>query len=150
MPLHADDPVFVWLMLDGLDHSIGCNRSNAQAASKIPDGLMMRSVYLSIESAAAMREAASGRELSNFAAGLDPSRMNGVVVCRPEPFPAVLDVGVQFAGDILVERAAESNVETLAAIANREDWLAGGKGVLKDGGIRFLAICIGVMRLFAR
>src|SRR5260370_38963261 len=79
MTLHGDDPMLVRFMLDGLDHSIGCNRSNPQAVSKIPDGLMMRSVYLSIESAAAMREAASGRELSNFAAGLAPGRLNRVV-----------------------------------------------------------------------
>ena len=97
-----------------------------------------------------MREAASGRELSNFAAGLDPGRMNRVVVCRPKPFPAVPDVRVQFAGDILVERAAESNVETLAAIADGQDGFAQSKGMFQDREVGFLAICIGVMRLFAR
>ena len=43
MPLHADDPVFMRLVLDGFDHSIGSNRVNAQAVPKIADGVMLRS-----------------------------------------------------------------------------------------------------------
>ena len=39
MPLNANDPKFMRLMLDSFDHSIGSNRGDAQTAPKIADGL---------------------------------------------------------------------------------------------------------------
>jgi len=33
MPLHADDPVFMRLMLDGFNHAIGSDDCDAQAAT---------------------------------------------------------------------------------------------------------------------
>src|ERR1700681_3582121 len=35
MPLHADDPVFMRLVLDGFDHTIGSQRSDSQAVPQI-------------------------------------------------------------------------------------------------------------------
>src|ERR1700674_3724682 len=55
MPLHADDPVFMRLMLDGFDHTIGGQRSDSQAVPQIPAGLVMRGVYPDVESAFAFR-----------------------------------------------------------------------------------------------
>ncbi len=94
MPLNADDPRFMRLMLDGFDHSIGSNRCDAQTAPKIADGLMMRSVYPDIESSASILKAASGRELSNLAAWLDPRLVRRVGRIWRETLPAVLDFRV--------------------------------------------------------
>jgi len=78
MPLHADDPVFMRLVLDRFDHPIGSDGSDAQAVTQIPDGLVMRGVDLDVESAVTFREAGSGRELSELAARLDPRGMDGI------------------------------------------------------------------------
>src|SRR5258708_27551755 len=117
MPLHADYPVFMRLVLDCFDHTVGSNRGYAQAAPKFADGLVMRSVDLDVESAVASRKSGDGCELGDFAAGFDARGMNGIGCIWRETFLAVLDAGVEFAGDVLVERAAETNVEALAAVA---------------------------------
>src|ERR1700736_6201634 len=148
MPLHSDDPMFMRLMLDGFDHAIGGDSRNAQAVPKLADGLMMRGVNLDVESALTFGQAGNGRELSEFAATGDPCGMDGIGCIRRKTFLAVLDVGMQFAGDVLIERAAEADVQALAAIANGEDGFAGGEGVLQDREIRFLAIRIGGMSFF--
>src|SRR6267378_7058296 len=131
MPLHADDPVCMRLVLDRFDHSVGSDGGDAQAVTQIPDGLVMRGVDLDVEPAVTFREAGSGRELSELAAGGDPRGMDGIGCIRREAFLAVLDAGVQFAGDVLVESAAEADVQALAAITNGEDRFPGGEGVLE-------------------
>src|SRR5260370_32197068 len=91
MPLNANDPMFMRLMLDGFDHAIGSKRGDAQTAAQVADGLMMRSVYPDIESSASILKAASGRELSNLAAWLDPRLVRRVGRIWRETLPAVLD-----------------------------------------------------------
>src|SRR6266436_404502 len=68
MPLYADDPVFVRLVLDRFDYTIGSNRGDAQAAAQIPDGLVMRSIDLHVERVVLIRLARDGGKLSNFSA----------------------------------------------------------------------------------
>src|SRR5258705_7879920 len=106
MPLHAHHPVFVRLMLDGLDHPVGRNRGNAQAVPKISDGLMMRRVYLHIESMRVLLNAAAGRQLSEFATRIDNRGMNWIRRISWKPLFAMLDLCAQLARDILVQRAA--------------------------------------------
>src|SRR2546429_4899070 len=55
----------------------------------------------------------SGCELSDFAARFDTRGMDGVGCIRWETFLAVFDAGVQLASDVLVESAAEADVEAL-------------------------------------
>src|SRR5882762_2081534 len=148
MPLHADDPVFMRLVLDRFDHPIGSDGSDAQAVTQIPDGLVMRGVDLDVESAVTFREAGSGRELSELAARLDPRGMDGISRIRRKTFFAVFDVGVQFAGDVLVESAAEADVQALAAVTNGEDRFPRGEGVPENCEIGFFPVWIGVVRLF--
>jgi len=59
----------------------------------------------------------------------------------------MLDVRVKLARDVLVERATEANIETLAAIANSQDRLARYERVFQDAEIRLLSICVSFMRL---
>ncbi len=94
MPLNADDPMFMRLMLDGFDHSIRSNRGDAQTAPQITDGLMMRSVYTHAESSATTLKAASGRELGNLAAWLNTRLVRRVGRIWRETLPAVLDFRV--------------------------------------------------------
>jgi len=94
MPLNADDPMFMRLMFDGFDHSIGSNRGDAQTGPQVADGLMMRSVYTQAESSATILKAASGRELSNLAAGLNTRLVRRVGRIWRETLPAVLDFRV--------------------------------------------------------
>src|SRR6266436_6637919 len=78
----------------------------------------MRSVDLDVESAVFIRVTGNGSELGDFAAGLDPRGMDGIRSIRREAFLTVFDAGVQFAGDVLIESAAETNVEALTTVAN--------------------------------
>src|SRR6266436_3856969 len=124
MPLHADHPMLVRLMLDGLDHTIGCDCGDAQAAAQIADGLVMRSIDLDVERAVLIGVAGNGCKLIDFAPRLDPRGMYGVGRIGGQAFPAVLNFSVQLAGDVLVETSAEANVEALAAIANGKNRFA--------------------------
>ena len=108
----------------------------------------MRRVDLHVESAVAIRKSGNGSELSNFAARLDPRGMHGVRRIRRKSISTVLDAGAEFVGDVLVERAPQTNVEALAAIANGKHWFPGGQGVLEDSEICFLAMRIGSMGFF--
>ena len=146
--MHADDPVFMRLVLDRFDHTVGSDGSDAQAMAQIPDGLVVRSVDLDVESAVPFCEAGKGREVGDFAARLDPRGMDGISRIRRKTFPAVFDVGVQFAGDVLIESAAETDVQALAAITNGENRFPGGEGVLENCEIGFFPVRIGVVRLF--
>src|SRR5882757_2863017 len=147
MPLHAHNPVLMRLMLDGLDHPVGSNRGNAQAVPKISDGLMMRRVYLHIESMRALLNAAAGCQLCKFATRIDNCGMNWIRRIRRKPLFAMLNLRAQFAGNILVQRAAQTNIKTLATIANREDRLSRGESVLDDAEIGFFSIRIGFVGL---
>src|SRR5882672_9711845 len=147
MPLHAHHPVFMRLVLDGLDHPVRRNRGNAQTVPKISDGLMMRRVYLHIESIRVLLNAAAGCQLSQFATRIDNRGMNWIRRIRRKPLFAMLNLRAQFAGNILVQRAAQTNIKTLATIANREDRLSRGESVLDDPEIGFFAIRIGFVGL---
>ena len=148
MPLHADHPMFMRLVLDGFNHAIGSDSRNAQAVPKIADGLMMRCVHLHIECAAKIGEAGNGRELSEFAARGDSRGMDGIGRIRRKSFFAVFDVGVQFAGNVLIESAAERDVQALAAVADGENGFAGSKGVVENCEISFFAIRVGIVGLY--
>src|SRR5882762_7012359 len=147
MPLHAHNPVLMRLVLDGLDHPVGRNRGNAQAVPKISDGLMMRRVYLHIESMPVLLNAAAGCQLSKFATRIDNRGMNWIRRIRRKPLFAMLNLRAQLAGNILVQRAAQTNIETLATIANREDRLSRGESVLDDAEIGFFSIRVGFVGL---
>src|SRR6266849_3712600 len=107
----------------------------------------MRSVDLDVESAVFIRVTGNGSELGDFAAGLDPRGMDGIRSIRREAFLTVFDAGVQFAGDVLIESAAETNVEALTTVANCQDWFSGGEGVLEDCEIGFFPVRVGIVRL---
>jgi hypothetical protein len=110
--------------------------------------LVMRSIDLDVERAVLICVARNGRKLSDFAAGLDSRRMDGIRRVRREAFFAVLNLSLQLAGYVLVERATVANVKTLAAIANGENRFSGGKSVLEDSEIGFFAVRVSVVRLF--
>src|SRR5882762_668317 len=140
MPLHAHHPVFVRLMLDGLDHPVGSHRGNAQAVPKISDGLMMRGVYPHVESMRVLLNAAAGRQLCKFATRIDNRGMNWIRCISRKPLFAMLNLRAQLAGNILVQRAAQTNIETLATIANSQHRFSGGESVLDDAEIGFFSI----------
>src|SRR3981189_3027122 len=64
-----------------------------------------------------------------------------------KPLFAMLNLRAQFAGNILVQRAAQTNIKTLATIANREDRLSRGESVLDDAEIGCFSIRIGFVGL---
>src|SRR5712672_4041633 len=142
MPLHTHNPVLMRLVFDGLDHPVTRNRGNAQAVAKISDGLMMRRVYLHIESMRVLLNTAAGRQLCKFATRIDNRGMNWIRRVSRKPLFAMLNLRAQLARNILVQRAAQTNIETLATIANREDRLSGGESVLDDAEIGLFAIRI--------
>lgn len=145
--MHADDPVFLRFMFDRFDYAIRCYGGDAQPVAQIPNRLVMRRVDLDIVVAVTLRKAGYGCELGNFTAGLDPSGVDGVGRIGGEAFFAVLNAGVQFAGNVLVESAAEADVEALAAITDGQDGFARSKGVFEDGKIGFFPVFVGVMGL---
>ena len=55
----------------------------------------------------------------------------------------VLNLDAHGAGDILNQRAAPENIEALNAVADRQDWLTFGEGVLQEREIDPLAVRIG-------
>src|SRR5712664_1656017 len=67
-------------------------------------------------------------------------------ICR-ETFLTVLDAGAQLAGDVLVECAAKTDIQALAAVANGEYWFPGDEGVLEDCEIGFFPVRVGFVRL---
>src|SRR5258706_14373355 len=78
MPLHAENPVLVRLVLNSLDHTIGRDRGNAQAMPEVSNRLLMRGVYPYVESAATLLHAVAGRQLSEFAARVNQRGMQRV------------------------------------------------------------------------
>src|SRR5260370_34482599 len=101
MPLHADYPVFMRLVLDCFDHTVGSDRGDAQAAPKFAGGLVMRSVDLDVESAVASRKSGDGYELCDCACVFDGRGMNGIVCMCGEGFLAVLAPECECAGYVL-------------------------------------------------
>src|SRR6267154_1096477 len=148
MPLYADDPMFMRLVLDSFDHSIGSKRGDAQATAQIPDGLVVRSIDLDIEPAVTFSKAGNGCKLGDFASRLDSRGMYGIGCVRREAFLAVLDASVQFAGNVLVKSTAEADVEALASIANGKNRFGGGEGVVDDGEIGFFAVYVSIVRFW--
>src|SRR5882757_4601511 len=140
MPLHADDPMFVRLVFDGFDYTVGSDCGDSQSVAQVPDGLVMGRIDLDVETAVAFRQAGNGCELGNFAARRDPRGMHGIGRIRPEACLAMLNAGVQFAGDVLVESAAEADVEALAAVADGQDGFVRSESVADDCEIGFFAV----------
>jgi len=138
--------MFVRLVLDSFDHPIGSNRGDAQAMAQIPDGLVVRSIDLDIEPAVTFRESRRGCKSGDFASWLDSRGMYGVGRIGRQAFPAVLNLSVQLAGDVLVQTAAEADVEALASIANGKNRFSGGEGVFDDGEIGFFPLRVGLVR----
>ena len=147
MPLNPDDPVLVRFMLDGFDYSIRRYGGNAQAVAGIADALMMRAVYRHREISADFLQRGSSRKLGNFAARPNPRGVKRVLRFGRQAVPAVHDISVQLAGNVLIKRAAEAYVEALAAVTNSEHGLARGKSMFHDGEVRVLAILVRLMRL---
>src|SRR5260370_2530120 len=98
MPLYADDPMFMRLVLDSFDHSIGSNPGDTQAMAQIPDGLVVRSIDLDIEPAVTFRESRSGCKLGDFASRTDSRWRYGVWRIGRQAFPPVLNLTVQLSG----------------------------------------------------
>jgi len=73
------------LVLDCFDHTVGSDGRDAQAVAQIPDGLMMRSIDLDVESAVTFCEAGKGRELGDFASRRDPRGMDGSAASGGRP-----------------------------------------------------------------
>src|SRR5260370_42004884 len=148
MPLHADDPVFMRLVLDRFDHTVGSDGCDAQAVTQIPDGLVMRSVYFHCEATIALFESAGSSKLSQFTAKFDSGGVHRVERVCGKASPAVLDVRVQIAGNVLVESAAEGDVQGLAAVADAENRVSGSRAVLMSGEIRLFALRVRALGLF--
>src|SRR5437660_7226291 len=110
--------MFVRLVRDSFDHSVGGNRGDAQAMAQIPDGLVVRCLDLVSAPAVTFREARSGCKSGDFASWLDSRGMYGVGRIGRQAFPAVLNLSAELAGNVLVQTAAEADVEALASIAN--------------------------------
>src|SRR6266850_2740727 len=90
---------------------------------------------------------AAGCQLSKLATRINNRGMNWIRRIRRKPLFAMLNLRPQLARNILVQRAAQTNIETLATIANREDRLSGGERVLDDEDIGFFSIRISLVRL---
>ena len=54
---------------------------------------------------------------------------------------------MELAGNVLIEGAAEANIQALAAVADCQDRFAGSKGMLDDCEISFFPVRVGVVRL---
>src|SRR5258708_4692492 len=147
VPLNPHDPMLAWLVLDGFDHAIRRYGGNAQTVTEVAHRLMMRAVYVQRKPIVASLEAASASELGDFAALLDPSRMDWVISFGWQALAAVDDIRMEFAGNVLIKRAAETHVEALAPIADGEDGLTSGKSMFQDSEVGPLAISVGVVGL---
>jgi len=139
--------MFMRLVFNGFDDTVGSDCGDSQSVAQIPDGLMMGCIDLDVETAVAFRHTGNGRELGNFAARRDARGMDGIGRIRREAFLAVLNARVQFAGDVLVESAAEADVEALAAVADGEDRFGGSKSVVENCKISFFTLRVGVVGL---
>ena len=83
----------------------------------------------------------------DFTARLDPCGMDGIRSIRCKTFLGVLDISMEFAGDVLVQRTSEADVEALTTIADCQHWLAGGEGVVENSKIGFFPVRVGVVSL---
>jgi len=99
MPLHADDPVFMRLVLDRFDHTVGATAATRRPWPRSRTDWWCEVLIWTSNPPSRLR-AGKGRELGDFAARLDPRGMDGISRIRRKTFPAVFDVGVQFAGDV--------------------------------------------------
>ena len=107
MPLRPDDPC-VAVELDALDHAVGSASADPQAVAGALDRLMV------VRRARRVRDAHRGRQPGT---GLDLDVVDG----RPAR-DAGLAVGEDpvAVGDVLVERAAQRDVQHLVAAADRQ------------------------------
>ena len=132
MPLHADDPVGVAGPFDCFDHAIRRVRHDAKIFSRLKHGLMMRAVHACFRRAGQLRQARAC--------------FKSDLVMRLRTFvarPCVLDFSVDCAGNVLHQRAAQENVQTLHPVADGEDGLLFCDGVAEQREIGALAIGVG-------
>jgi hypothetical protein len=99
MPLHAYDPVRVARPFDRFDYAVGSVGHDAQISARAEHGLVMRAVHAGFRRAGHLLEARACVK-SDLMVRL------GAFVARP----GVLDFGVNFAGNILHQRAAKEDV----------------------------------------
>jgi hypothetical protein len=133
MPLHADDPVRVARPFDCFDHSVGRVAHDAQISARAEHGLVMRAIYAGSICARHLREAGT--------------RFERDIVMRFGAFmtgPGMLNLSVNFAGDILHQRTAEENVQALYAVTYCEDRFLFGDGVIEQREIGALASGVGI------
>src|SRR5437016_5159957 len=127
MPLHTGDPVGIARPLDALDGPVGGARSNAQMLARLPNRLVMRAVDDRLRPPGKRGETASGHQ---------SGRMGRIVLgFRHEILFAMRRCGRRLRPKILNERAAQIDVEELAAVADGQDRLFLGKGMLEDGTV---------------
>lgn len=133
MPLHAYDPVRIARPFNCFDHAIGRVGHDAQISSRPKHGLVVRAIDADLVAASHLREARTWVE--------------GDLMMRFRTFvtrPGVLDPRVNFAGDILHQRTAEEDVETLHAVADCEDGLLFGDGMIEQRKIGAFASGVGI------
>src|SRR5271167_1238358 len=128
MPLHAYDPVRVASPFDRFDYAVGSVGYDAKTSARLEHGLVMRAIHAGLICASHLREAGTWVQI-DFVMRL------GAFVAGP----VVLDFRMNFAGDILHQRTAEENVQALHAIADCEDRLLFGDGVIEQREIDALA-----------
>ena len=110
VPLRAGDPVGIAGPFERFDHAIGRMRHDAKIFSGSEDGLVMRTVDANFVGAGQLRKARTWFErdrMMRFGTGMAGPRM--------------LNFGGDFRGDVLNQRAAEKNIQTLGAVADGED-----------------------------
>src|SRR5271155_1826398 len=128
MPLHAYDPVGVARPFDSFNHSIRSVGHDAKISARLEHRLVMRAIHPRAISAGHLRETGTGVQIyvvmwfGTFVTG-----------------PFMLDFRVNFAGNILDQRTTEEDVQTLHAVADCEDWLVFGDGVIEKREIGALA-----------
>src|SRR5277367_6832515 len=132
MPLHAYDPVGVARPFDSFNHSIRSVGHDAKISARLEHRLVMRAIHPRAISAGHLRETGTGVQIhvvmwfGTFVTG-----------------PFMLDFRVNFAGNILDQRTTEEDVQTLHAVADCEDWLVFGDGVIEKREIGALAGSVG-------
>ncbi len=132
MPLHAGDPVVVTGPFHCFNHAIRRMAHDAQIPSRLQNRLVVRAIDVRFGAAGQLRQARTGCELRGMV------RLRTFVLR-----PVVLDLGLDFAGNVLHERSAEIDVEALDAVADREDGLLIRDGVMQKGEVGALAVGVG-------
>src|SRR5947208_16617086 len=123
MQLRAGDPVGTARPLDALEGAVGGARSNAQMLARSPNRLVMRAVDDRWRPPGKRGETASGHQ---------SGRMGRIVLgFRHEILFAMRRCGRRLRPKTLSERAAQTDVAELAAVADRHGQPLPRKGMLE-------------------